>query len=402
MSRLKSELKNLVWDYAADYRDNSNPLHHYLRRYKKSKDKFFEKILEYSCDIQQDISRYSLEKEVNELFSNEVNSLNYCTEIDNYIYEIETDEIFNEMILGTNDSYLSALIINLNSSDWIKKGLDYLSLSDNKCPFCQKIIPIDFGLEINKIFNNTYDKKINSIKEKLTSYQFKCDNIFNVLKQINLDERFFDKDNFYKLTSELKKEIHNNISLIKEKITTPSKCLELTKTNYLICEINKIINNINLKIKEYNLRLSNRENYKKELEVKFWSMLKNGLVSYFNSYKLEVIELENKIKNYNAELDSIISDIDENKKIIADNLARVINIDASIENINNTLLKIGITGFHLEKVHESSDSYKLVREDGLENDVYKSLSEGEKTLIVFLYFILPNERLKPPALAGQL
>ncbi|MEK9494945.1 AAA family ATPase [Photorhabdus sp. P32] len=188
-----------------------------------------------STGIQQDISCYSLEKEVSELFSNDVNLLNYCTEIDNYICKIETDEIFNEIILGTNDSYLSALITNLNNSDWVKKGLDYLSLSDNKCPFCQNIIPIDFGLEINKIFNDTYDKKINSIKEKLTSYQFKCDNIFNTLKQVNLDERFLDKDNFYKLISELKKEIHNNINLIKEKIATPSKCLKLTKTNYLIC-----------------------------------------------------------------------------------------------------------------------------------------------------------------------
>ncbi|OWO80151.1 hypothetical protein B5C26_18520 [Photorhabdus luminescens] len=387
ISRLKSELKNLVWNYAADYRDNNNPLHHYLSSYKKSKDKFFEKIFKHSCDIQQDISRDSLEKEVSELFSNEVNSLNYCNEIDNYIYEIETDEIFNEIILGTNDSYLSALITNLNSSDWVKKGLDYLSISDNKCPFCQNIIPVDFGLEINKIFNDTYDKKINLIKEKLTSYQFKCDNILNVLKQINLDERFFDKDNFYKLTAELKKEIYNNISLIKEKITTPSKCLELTKTNYLICEINKIINNINLKIKEYNFRLLNRENCKKELEVRFWSMIKNDLISHFYSYELEVKKLENKIKNDNTELNTIISDINENTKVITDNLARIINIDASIENINNTLLNMGITGFYLEKVHENSDSYKLVREGGLENDVYKSLSEGEKTLIVFLYFI---------------
>ena len=63
---------------------------------------------------------------------------------------------------------------------------------------------------------------------------------------------------------------------------------------------------------------------------------------------------------------------------------KTINIDASVDAINIRLNDLGVTGFKIEKHGDSM--YQLARDSHSQN-VFRSLSEGEKTLISFLYFI---------------
>lgn len=50
------------------------------------------------------------------------------------------------------------------------------------------------------------------------------------------------------------------------------------------------------------------------------------------------------------------------------------------------MIDIGITDFTIEKYSEEEALYRLKREDS-DEDVFKTLSEGEKMVISFLYFI---------------
>ncbi|BBI52257.1 hypothetical protein HORIV_46780 [Vreelandella olivaria] len=63
---------------------------------------------------------------------------------------------------------------------------------------------------------------------------------------------------------------------------------------------------------------------------------------------------------------------------------QTVNIEEAIENINNALIEIGVVGFSVVKHGESL--YKVARTD-TDSDAFHSLSEGEKTVISFLYFI---------------
>jgi wobble nucleotide-excising tRNase len=63
---------------------------------------------------------------------------------------------------------------------------------------------------------------------------------------------------------------------------------------------------------------------------------------------------------------------------------KTINIDEAIENINGNLSELGIDGFRISKYSETF--YKIIRDDANE-DTFKTLSEGEKMIISFLYFI---------------
>jgi len=51
---------------------------------------------------------------------------------------IETDPILAEVIAGTGDSYLSALIQELGNSDWVKHALRFEAHSKDQCPLCQQ------------------------------------------------------------------------------------------------------------------------------------------------------------------------------------------------------------------------------------------------------------------------
>ena len=97
-----------------------------------------------------------------------------------------------------------------------------------------------------------------------------------------------------------------------------------------------------------------------------------------NSHKQAINEIEHEYKEYTTQ-------IQEQKGIITSEQKNVINIDEAIENINALLLDLGITDFKIIK-HEEEGLYRITRGDQTEEEIFKSLSEGEKMIISFLYF----------------
>lgn len=91
------------------------------------------------------------------------------------------------------------------------------------------------------------------------------------------------------------------------------------------------------------------------------------------------------------------ADLDAKKKVLCDQQAKdlgliaeyqsqMTNVEEAVKKIDTAIASIGISGLNLRKVDGEGTSYRLVRGDN-SNDVYRSLSEGEKTLITFLYFL---------------
>jgi len=61
------------------------------------------------------------------------------------------------------------------------------------------------------------------------------------------------------------------------------------------------------------------------------------------------------------------------------------SVTPAIDNINHTLDNIGFTGFRIRKTSRNAYTYKIVRHDG--HVVGDTLSEGEVTIITFLYYL---------------
>jgi wobble nucleotide-excising tRNase len=74
------------------------------------------------------------------------------------------------------------------------------------------------------------------------------------------------------------------------------------------------------------------------------------------------------------------------KDIIAASRAQITNIDQSVDSINGSLNMLGLNGFEVVREEGEVPQYRLQR-PGQQQGVFKTLSEGEKTLISFLYFL---------------
>ena len=85
-----------------------------------------------------------------------------------------------------------------------------------------------------------------------------------------------------------------------------------------------------------------------------------------------------------TDISNLQQKIKEQDKIILENQAKTINIENTIISINQSLKDLGLVGFTIEKYEEKF--YRIVRNKD-KNPNFKFLSEGEKMIISFLYFL---------------
>jgi wobble nucleotide-excising tRNase len=100
-------------------------------------------------------------------------------------------------------------------------------------------------------------------------------------------------------------------------------------------------------------------------------------------------ELTKNIQDAEKEIRDLQDQINSQNLIIRDNQQKTRNVDIAIGRINDRLKSFGLEGFQINKAASDSKDghlYEIARgDDG--NGVFQTLSEGEKTLITFLYFI---------------
>ena len=73
---------------------------------------------------------------------------------------IEKEVIFNEVVVGNENSVVSTLIKELGNFDWVKQGFESYVREDSKCPFCQHdTITQDLKNEFEKYFGQCPDLK---------------------------------------------------------------------------------------------------------------------------------------------------------------------------------------------------------------------------------------------------
>ena len=299
--------------------------------------------------------------------------------------EIERNSIFQEPIIGNDNSSISGLISKLGNSDWIQQGLKYLpKANDHTCPFCQQsTLTLDLQTQIKDYFDEAYRTKIATLTKLKESYKLE-------LRSSDYMSDFFeevDKERLRWLFSDLRSAVEANASKINKKINNPSESLSLVFTADKVQAINTFIDKKNEEIEAFNRMVIDRENVIKKLKIEFWrrQRIEHDYVisSYFkiNNYlKKKQYKIVNQIDATQAEINRLDLTISEQQK-------KVINIDQSIGQINDHLLGFGIQGFKIIKHPRDEYSYYIQREENQAGPIFKSLSEGEKTVISFLYFV---------------
>lgn len=354
---------------------------------KHRKDNFFDEV--YNNKIDESEERKSLnelEAEYGDLIKNKGVSKDKLPELIKYTLSENEYLLLNEPLVPLGDNYLSTLIKKYDNYDWVKRGIDDYMKTDS-CPFCQsKTITDDFIEAITSIFDKTYEKTISDIKKLRDEYSHYYDYInINIIEIINLigeDKR----ELFETLHRELSSLIINNIKKIDEKISSPSREIQLNDL-VVLNKLNEIINHENDKIEILNHMVRNFKQSENKIRSILWNEIRYecaDIIFVYNQQVSEILEEKKKLEIAENELSSKIDGKNEELNNLRESTS---TIHDTIENINNNLKLLGLQGFEIDK-YEQTNYYVIKRNSGNGNEkIFNTLSEGEKTLISFLYFI---------------
>lgn len=326
----------------------------------------------------------NLKKEYELLYKGDSNTISPFSIIDySKLTTKETNIIFTNEIKGSEELTVSELINLLDNADWVKKGLGYLEIKEDKCPFCQKTLLKDEIQEISNYFNEEYEEKCEEISLIVDNYKKETEAILNTLQSVNASDYFKDKKEFENKVLELKSTIDKNYSFMEDKLKNPSKLIAIINTEEIFKSINAIIINVNEIIADHNATIEDKVNSKLKLQKDIWNFFANELESVIAVHNSQKNGIMKAILNIQKEIEECTEQEKILKKTINEKENEITGINQTLDKINHILNLFGFKGFYLVEAEEKG-TYKIVRPDG--KNVGKTLSEGEYRFISFLYF----------------
>ncbi len=311
-----------------------------------SKEKLFNHLAEIEL-VDTDRTIDDLKKDLQELSEDatertELSPINTAN-----LSSIETDAIFQEAIIGKENSAVSNLISKLNHSDWIKQGMQYFPTDgDETCPLCQQqTLTPDLKRQIEDYFDETYKEKINQLGRLKEAYKLG-------IAEADYTCDFFqenEKEIIQRLLLELKTTVRENAAKIDEKLRNPSQSVTLSRTEEKIGEINTFVRDRNNEIEAFNQKIQNRDESIDELKTEFWEIQRKQYDTTISHYQNSKRDLEEEKLAIGSQIREIKDQIKYQSETISENQKLVTNIEQTIEAVNQHLLSFGIQDFKIVK-----------------------------------------------------
>lgn len=378
-----------LWEIKTNYTKTDDSLAYCLDGLKGSREALFKHISSIEkVDVEVGYTIEDLRKEAS-MLQGSAEKMDYVKPVKFDYPVIETSSLLKKIIVGNKDSVVADVIDRLGNSKWVEEGLQYVHSKDGGqiCPFCQEKTITDKWVEnIKAYFDESYknDKvKLEKLLVRYQEYKTAVPSLEYFGSGIIVDKHIKDIEIVLK---DIETIIKENIRKLEIKIQTPNVVVELESTESKLSELNDIINLINGDIKQYNEKIENRQNSLNGIKNKFWNLMREKYDAVIEVYKTSDKALKLQEKDIRDKVKENTINVTLQKQVISDNQKKTVNIDTAVEHINQGLLDMGISEFSIDKYSEEDALYRLKRGENNTN-VFKSLSEGEKMVISFLYFI---------------
>ena len=224
----------------------------------------------------------------------------------------EKSPVLSQIIVENKNSSVSAVIDKLQNSDWVKQGFDYLPNELKKeaeiCPFCQRAtITPELLSDLRKYFDEAYENDLKEIKNIGIEYHQVIDSLpiitafekYDFLKEL--------KKGFNIAYEKLRNTFEHNIQLPRDKYKSPSIQITLEDSMELLNATNKIIDDANKLIGEFNTKITQKGKVLQALKEDFWNIQRLEYDQTIDSYKENKIKSETELQRIRKE----VSDIDK-------------------------------------------------------------------------------------------
>lgn len=282
------------------------------------------------------------------------------------------------------ESRLADLIDQLNNRHWVKEGIGYLASANGQCPFCQESIPPSTKKELVELFDREYLEAENSIKSLRNAVQSNLDEL-EIFEQRVLDIEVVPIANLKKQIDQ----IRSYYLLLQSKVLQKGKDLGsvLRLDDLMVPEgLDFEVNLVNYQIRSLNKDRVDQASARTKISIEAWqAFLRDNIAVAVASYSGKVDSPKRALANIKSdrlpttkhELENLRGELERCK-------AKLNSTRPVMNEVNGTLKGLGFSSFALEPFGDEDRFYRIVRKDGsLAGD---TLSEGEKTLVSFLYF----------------
>lgn len=280
---------------------------------------------------------------------------------------------------------------NPDISSWVEEGIDIRNKHESSvCEFCFQTIPEERLNALKNHFNDS-DKRLKLKIEKLIN---ECKEMKKHFEPIALPRKhqLFDElqasfqvaiDNFYEQKNRVAGLADNCLEALEEKLIKRTEIVDFEVSSILEDQYVDSIDSINKIVKDHNTKSENFESSlmdtRGKIELHHLSEIKED-VDQFDS------QLEDKSREINVlnlgDIEAGVIGIEDLKQTIIDNKAKVANLEIASDKLNDMLHTF--LGRSDLKFEPDETGYRIIRN----GKVAKRLSEGEKTAITFIYFIV--------------
>lgn len=388
LATAESQAKDKLWELKTKYSGGDRVLDYCLEGYKGSKVSLFTKVKETEIKPDEALRPIeTLKQDLIQLTSVEGQSFPLLPELPNLPIKEDDISLLKKVIVGNQESTISAVMDEFANAVWVKRGMEYIDKDGHRCPFChQETITDDFLKELKNYFDESYEHDIQAL-------QLLERTLNDTLARIAPDTSFEDnpviaplREKYLIAFQDFKASLTATLATVRLKIERPNIEQEFTCCQAEVDAVNAIIKEANKQITVFNARVAKLPDVKESIKEEFWKFQRREYDATLSAYDTAVKTHKKDTADNNKKKEAVEKQRKQQRSIIAANQKDVVNIDEAITHINNNLQSIGITDFHIVKC-EGESAYRISRAEEGEEKVFNTLSEGEKMLISFLYFI---------------
>ncbi|MCL8382941.1 AAA family ATPase [Xanthobacter aminoxidans] len=298
---------------------------------------------------------------------------------------VEKSTILSRKVVGRDDVVVAALIGKLGNSDWVKQGVDYLKAANGPCPFCQQKTPATLMEDLNSFFDEQYETDLAEIGELISRYETVTKGVYDRIDALLASpSRFLDAEALTERYHALRTAFELNQDRLASKRREPSTAVTLEGTKGFADAIATLLAQANEAINQHNEAIRDLSTSKRTLTAQVWRFIIEERRTDLATYETSATALNKAIEG----LEGKISEKRTTRAELAAQLkakeACITSVKPTVDEINRILSSFGFTSFKLAVAGERNDMYRIVRLDG--SDAAKTLSEGERSFITFLYF----------------
>lgn len=296
----------------------------------------------------------------------------------------ESDPILAKRIVGKEDVDIAGMIQKLGNSDWVRQGRAFYEINNGVCPFCQQPTRDAFAQSLHEYFDEAFVADSKAIDRLAADYAATAARIQQQLALvIGSPTRFLDVESLKTEKSLFDSRVALNNQLLAEKKKEPSRIIELETTGDVAGKVTSLLDIANSAILEYNRTVANIVQERELLAAQVWKFMLEELKAEISGYMTARDGLEKAVAAMSARIENAEADRKKKTLEIQALERQTTSVQPTIDGINGLLSSFGFQSFKIAKAANGT-SYILVRADG--TDAKKTLSEGEKNFITFLYF----------------